>query len=179
MYAVIRVGGKQQKVKEGETIQVELQEGSPGDEVTFEPILVVEDDGTTHFGKVLGQAEVRARLVGETKGEKIRVFKYKNKTGYKRTTGHRQQLPMLEIAGISLGGPAKEKASAAEKPAAATKAPAAEKAAEKPATAKAEKPAAEKAEKPAKAAKAATEEAPAAEKSTEPPAAADEDAKES
>ncbi len=119
MYAVIVTGGKQHKVKEGDTIQVELLEGGPGDKVTFQPILVVDEAGATHFGKEAGKALVTARLVGETKGDKVKVFKYKAKTGYSRRQGHRQSLSVLEIEGVSVGAkraPAKVEAGAESGP---------------------------------------------------------------
>jgi large subunit ribosomal protein L21 len=114
MYAVIKTGGKQHKVTTGDLIQVELLEGNPGDKVTFEPLLVVEDNGTTHFGKDASKAVVTGTLAGEKKGEKVQVFKYKPKTGYKRKTGHRQTLTMIEIQDVKLG-------TATKKPAAAKK----------------------------------------------------------
>ena len=110
MYAVIKTGGKQHRVTPGDQIQVELLEGKPGDKVTFEPMLVVDDAGT-HAGKDVTGATVTARLVGEQKGEKIRVFRYRPKTGYKKTTGHRQRLTLLEIEGVEL----KKKAAAQKK----------------------------------------------------------------
>jgi large subunit ribosomal protein L21 len=129
MYAVIKTGGKQHKVKEGDTLSIELLEGEPGDAVTFEPLLVVDDDGTTHVGKEVAGATVTATLAGETKGKKVKVFKYKPKTGYKRTQGHRQQYTVIEIGSIDFKAPKK---------AAAKKAPAAEAPAGSPAEAPAE-----------------------------------------
>lgn len=116
MYAVIKTGGKQHKVKAGDTIKVELLEGEPGDTVTFDPILVVDDDGGTHVGKALGGASVTGTLVGEVRDRKVRVFKYKPKTGYKRTQGHRQNLTELTIEKIDFKAPRK---TAAKKEAAA------------------------------------------------------------
>jgi large subunit ribosomal protein L21 len=100
MYAVIKTGGKQHKVKVGDTISVELLEGDAGDKVTFEPILVVDDGGGTHVGKELAGATVTGTLAGETKGKKVKVFKYKPKTGYKKTIGHRQQYTVVEIEDV-------------------------------------------------------------------------------
>lgn len=118
MYAVIKTGGKQHKVKAGDTLSVELLEGEPGDTVTFEPLLVVEDSGATHVGKDLAGATVTATLAGETKGKKVRVFKYKPKTGYKRTQGHRQQFTVIEIGSIDFKAPKKAATKkTAEKPA--------------------------------------------------------------
>jgi large subunit ribosomal protein L21 len=90
MYAVIKTGGKQQRVKPGDVIEVELVRGQHGDSVSFTPLLVVDDDGKTHVGKDLGRAEVKGKLVGEEKGDKVKVFKYRSKTGYAKRQGHRQ-----------------------------------------------------------------------------------------
>jgi large subunit ribosomal protein L21 len=102
MYAVIRAGGKQHKVQAGDVIEVEVMHGVE-DTVTFHPLLVVDDDGKTHVGKEAARAVVTARPVGEQKGEKVKVFKYKNKTGYARKAGHRQLMTLLEIAEVRLG----------------------------------------------------------------------------
>jgi large subunit ribosomal protein L21 len=130
MYAVIKSGGKQHRVKPGDVIEVEYMHGL-GDTVTFHPLLVVDDDGKTHFGKEAEGAVVTAKPVGEQKGDKVRVMKYKNKTGYTRHQGHRQLMTLLEISDVSMSG---EKKPAARKPAAK---PAAKKAASKEAASKA------------------------------------------
>jgi len=114
MYAVIKTGGKQHRVKPGDVIEVEYMHGL-GDTVTFHPLLVVDDDGKTHFGKQAEGAVVTAKPVGEQKGDKVRVMKYKNKTGYSRRQGHRQLMTLLEISDVSMAG---EKKPAARKPAA-------------------------------------------------------------
>src|SRR5919205_1364031 len=106
MYAVIRTGGKQQKVTTGDVIEIELMHAD-GDAVTFKPLLVVEDDGTTHAGREAGRATVTAKLLGEQKGDKVHIFKYKNKTGYSRRAGHRQTMTLVEIGDISLGSSSK------------------------------------------------------------------------
>ncbi|MGH2659206.1 MAG: 50S ribosomal protein L21 [Actinomycetota bacterium] len=119
MYAVIKAGGKQQKVKPGDVIEVEYMHGL-GEMVTFQPLLVVDDEGKTHYGKDAEKAVVTAKPLGEQKGEKVRVFKYKNKTGYARAQGHRQTLTLLEISEVSLSGTAKPSAKPSAKPAATT-----------------------------------------------------------
>ena len=138
MYAVIKAGGKQHRVKPGDVIEVEYMHGL-GDTVTFHPLLVVDDDGKTHFGKQAEGAVVTAKPVGEQKGDKVRVMKYKNKTGYSRRQGHRQLMTLLEISDVSVAG---EKKPAARKPAAkstakapAAKSPAAKSPAKSPAKA--------------------------------------------
>jgi len=102
MYAVIKAGGKQHKVKTGDVLVIELMH-SDGDTVTFQPLLVVDDDGKTHYGKEAAQAVVTAKLLGEQKGDKVHVFKYKNKSGYARRQGHRQLMTLIEIADVKLG----------------------------------------------------------------------------
>lgn len=155
MYAVIRVGGKQERVQPGDVIEVEFMKVDPGSEVEFQPLLVVDDQGKAHAGKELAKAKVKATLLGDKKGDKVRVFKYKNKSGYRKQMGHRQLLTLLEIQEVGISPdqvarkpekpaeepePAEAKKPAARKPAA--KKPAAKKAPSKKAAAK--KPAAKK-----------------------------------
>jgi large subunit ribosomal protein L21 len=102
VYAVIRVGGKQERVKPGDVIEVEFMKIDPGSEVEFQPVLVVDDQGKTHAGKELAKAKVKAMLLGDKKGDKIRVFKYKNKSGYRRQMGHRQLQTLLEIQEVGI-----------------------------------------------------------------------------
>ena len=111
MYAVIRSGGKQQKVKPGDIIEIEVLKAD-GDNVTFQPLLVVDDDGNTIVGKDAEKATVTAKLLGEQKGDKVHIFKYKNKTGYSRRAGHRQTFTLVEISDISLP---KQRASSSKK----------------------------------------------------------------
>src|ERR671936_939041 len=101
MYAVIKAGGKQQRVQAGDVIQVELMHAD-GDKVELHPILVVDDEGKTHVGKEAQRAVVVAKLVGEQKGDKVKVFKYRPKTGYAKRQGHRQLMTLLEIQDIKL-----------------------------------------------------------------------------
>ncbi|MGZ8566233.1 MAG: 50S ribosomal protein L21 [Actinomycetota bacterium] len=103
MYAVISSGGKQHKVKSGDVIEVEKLLGG-SETITFTPLLVVDDDGKTHAGSAVAKASVTAKPLGETKGDKVKVFKYRPKTGYAKKAGHRQQLTLLEIQDVTLGG---------------------------------------------------------------------------
>jgi len=104
MYAVIKAGGKQHRVAVGDVIEVELMHG--GDQaVTFNPLMVVDDDGRAHVGKEVAKASVKAKLAGEQKGEKVKVFKYRPKTGYAKGQGHRQMYTLIEITDITLPKP--------------------------------------------------------------------------
>ena len=148
MYAIIRAGGKQAKVQSGDVIEIERVKGD-ADEMSFSPLLIVDDKGNAVSDRdLLSKASVTAKVLGESQGPKIDIFKYKNKTGYRRRQGHRQKYTQIEITEITLPG-AKAKSSQA-KPAAksgpakaseakptTTKAPAAKKAAAKTATTKA------------------------------------------
>jgi len=126
MYAIIRAGGKQTKVRSGDVIDIERVKGD-ATELTFEPLLVVDDDGNAVSDiSVLAKAKVSAKVLGESHGPKIDIFKYKNKTGYRRRQGHRQKYTRIEITGIDLAGSKKK---AAPKKAAAPKKEAAPKAA--------------------------------------------------
>ena len=102
MYAVIKTGGKQQKVQKGDVIEVEKLVAD-GETVEFHPLLLVDDDGKTHVGVEAAKAVVVAKPLGEKKGDKVRVFKYRPKSGYARKAGHRQILTMLEITDVKLG----------------------------------------------------------------------------
>jgi large subunit ribosomal protein L21 len=109
MYAVIKTGGKQQKVKPGDVIEVEKLVHE-GETISFHPILVVDDDGTTHVGKEAAKATVTATPLEEKKGDKVKVFKYRPKSGYARRAGHRQLLTLLEITDVQLGAAPKKAA---------------------------------------------------------------------
>ncbi|HVE46616.1 MAG TPA: 50S ribosomal protein L21 [Acidimicrobiales bacterium] len=102
MYAVIKTGGKQERVSEGQRVQVELLGGQEGDEISFTPVLLVEDGQVTADNGLTG-ATVSARLVGEAAGPKIRGFTYKNKSRSRRRWGHRQHYSVVEITNITKG----------------------------------------------------------------------------
>ena len=107
MYAIIRAGGKQHKVAPGDVIEIELvKDGS--DSVEFTPLLVVDDSGTTQSEKGdLSTARVIGKVLGETKGPKVEVNKFRNKTGYRRHQGHRQQYTTIQSDDIKLSGSSK------------------------------------------------------------------------
>lgn len=102
MYAIIRAGGKQHKVAKGDVIEVERMKES-GDMVEFVPLLIVDDKGKTRTAKSdLAKARVTGKVVGEAKGPKVDIMKFRNKTGYRRHTGHRQRFTTIQIADIKL-----------------------------------------------------------------------------
>jgi large subunit ribosomal protein L21 len=167
MYAIIRAGGKQAKVHEGDVLDVERIKDT--ENVSFTPLLIVADDGTVVSDRsALDKASVTAEIIGDSDGPKIDIFKYKNKTGYRRRMGHRQKYTKIKVTGIKVTKtkPAAKKAKPkadkpkAEKPKADKSKADKPKAEKKPAKPKAEKKAdvpKAKTTKP-KAEKAATEE---------------------
>jgi large subunit ribosomal protein L21 len=167
MYAVIKVGGKQERVTPGDVLEVEYMKVDPGSSVEFDPILVVDDDGKAHVGKDLSKARVVARLLGDKKGEKVRVFKYRPKSGYRRSQGHRQLMTLLEVEEVGLSAQRKavkeEGAEAPPRKAAARK-PASKKPTARKTTAK--KPAAKKSTTRKSTAKKSTAKKSTAKKST-------------
>ncbi|MPZ72171.1 MAG: 50S ribosomal protein L21 [Nitriliruptorales bacterium] len=102
MYAVIATGGKQYRVQVGDTIDVEkLAAGADGG-VELRPVLFVGDDGAVTSGaEALSGVTVKASVVEQVKGPKLTVFKYKNKTGYRRRNGHRQPLTRIRVDEIT------------------------------------------------------------------------------
>jgi large subunit ribosomal protein L21 len=103
MYAVIRTGGKQERVEEGLVVHVELLGMDAGEEVTFQPVLLVDGDTVIAAAGDLAGATVTARIVGEVKGPKIDGFTYKPKSNNRRRYGHRQKYTTIEITAISKG----------------------------------------------------------------------------
>ena len=101
MYAIVKTGGKQYKVAEGDVITVEKLDAAPGAQVALAPILLVDGAAVTHAAEQLSVASVTAEVVAQTKGPKIRIHKFKNKTGYHKRQGHRQRLTQLRVTGIS------------------------------------------------------------------------------
>ncbi|AEI08999.1 50S ribosomal protein L21 [Corynebacterium resistens DSM 45100] len=99
MYAIVKTGGKQYKVAEGDLVKVEKIEGEPGSSVALTPVLVVDGANVT-TGDKLASASVNAEIVEHVRGKKIRGMHYRNKTGYKRRFGHRQALTVLKVTGI-------------------------------------------------------------------------------
>ncbi|GAA1275677.1 50S ribosomal protein L21 [Sphaerisporangium rubeum] len=103
MYAIVRCGGRQQKVSVGDVLEVDKVAGEVGSTVQLAPVLVVNDGDVTTDATKLGRFEITAEILGETKGPKIRILKYKNKTGYKKRQGHRQRYTQVKVTGINPG----------------------------------------------------------------------------
>lgn len=101
MYAVIKTGGKQYKVSEGERLDVELLGVEVGADVTFSPLLLVDGDNVVSSKVALAGAKVSAKVVAETKGPKIVGFMYKSKARARKRWGHRQNYNTVEVTGIT------------------------------------------------------------------------------
>ncbi|CAN5830794.1 50S ribosomal protein L21 [soil metagenome] len=101
MYAVIASGGKQHRVEQGATVEVDRLDGEPGSEVSLAPVLIVDGDAVLATRAELEGAKVVGKLVGVTKGVKINGFTYKRRTNQRRRYGHRQQYSVVEITSIT------------------------------------------------------------------------------
>jgi large subunit ribosomal protein L21 len=101
MYAIVKTGGKQYKVAVDDVLTVEKINGKPGAELTFPALLLVDGDDVTTAADALASVSVTAKVVEHTKGPKIRIHKFKNKTGYHKRQGHRQPLTQVQITKIS------------------------------------------------------------------------------
>src|SRR4051812_14766575 len=101
MYAIVKTGGKQYRVEEGQTLLVERLPDDEGATVALQPLLFRGDDEIVD-GEDLAKVKVAAKVVSHQRGPKIRVLKYKPKRGYKRRTGHRQELTRLEVTDMKM-----------------------------------------------------------------------------
>jgi len=101
MYAIVKTGGKQYKVAVGDIVEVEKLEGTPGTELSLAAVLLVDGTDVTADAATLANVSVTGKVVEQTKGPKIRIHKFKNKTGYHKRQGHRQKLTRVEVTGIS------------------------------------------------------------------------------
>ncbi|MBE0557550.1 MAG: 50S ribosomal protein L21 [Proteobacteria bacterium] len=103
MYAVIKTGGKQHRVSEGDVVVVEKINGGKGDAVVFDQVLMVEKEGDIRIGRpVVEGAKVTGEILSQTKAAKLIVFKMKKRKGYHKKNGHRQQLTSMKIKEISI-----------------------------------------------------------------------------
>lgn len=103
MYAIVRAGGRQEKVAVGDVFEQDRVKGDPGSEVSLTALLVVDGDHITSAAADLGRVSVTAEIVEHGKGPKIDIGKFKNKTGYRRRQGHRQRLSTLKVTAITTG----------------------------------------------------------------------------
>ena len=103
-YAIIRTGGRQFRVAEGDTLDVDLLNVEPGKTATFVEVLVcVDGKDVTHGDPLVSGAKVTAEVVEQRKDKKVVAFKYKRRKGYHRTVGHRRKLTRVKITSISVG----------------------------------------------------------------------------
>ena len=103
MYAIVRAGGHQHKVAVGDTLTVNRLTAGPGESVTLPAVLLVDGETVTTDAATLSKASITAEVVEHAKGPKIIIHKFKNKTGYHKRQGHRQQLTTLKVTGIDAG----------------------------------------------------------------------------
>ena len=100
MYAIVRSGGRQHKVAVGDVLEIDRLESGVGSSVSLKPLLLVDGTAVTSDASALGSASVTAEVLAETKGPKIRILKFKNKTGYRKRQGHRQRYTKIKITDI-------------------------------------------------------------------------------
>ena len=103
MYAIVRSGGRQHKVAVGDVLEVDRVTGEPGSTLALAALLLVDGDSITSDAAGLGAVTVLAEVVDHTKGPKIHIIKYKNKTGYRKRQGHRQRHSQVKITSIETG----------------------------------------------------------------------------
>lgn len=103
VYAIVRAGGRQEKVAVGDVVQIDKVDGEPGSSITLPALLVVDGEAVTSDPKTLAAVTVTAEVVGAIKGPKITIMKFKNKTGYRKRQGHRQKYTEVKVTGINTG----------------------------------------------------------------------------
>ena len=101
VYAIVRSGAKQQKVAVGDVIEIDKVDIAPGDSLSLPAVLLVDGDSVTSDASALASVAVRAEVVGATKGPKISIMKFKNKTGYRKRQGHRQHYTQVKVTAIN------------------------------------------------------------------------------
>lgn len=100
VYAIVKAGGRQEKVSVGDVVVVDRLAGAAGESVELPALLLVDGEKVTTDAKALAEVTVTAEIVRDEKGPKIDILKYKNKTGYRKRMGHRQKLTRLKVTGI-------------------------------------------------------------------------------
>ena len=101
MYAIVRAGGRQEKVSVGDVLLIDKVAGQAGDEIDLPALLVVDGTDVTSDASALAKVKVTAEVVKAAKGPKITIMKFKNKTGYRKRQGHRQALTQVKVTAIS------------------------------------------------------------------------------
>src|SRR6478672_3641125 len=114
-YAIVKTGGKQYRVEQGQSLLIERLPEDDGAKVKLQPLLFVDGE-TVLDGADLDKVNVEARILGHERGPKLRVVKFKPKRGYKRRTGHRQELTRIEVTQIKATAGRLRKSAAADKP---------------------------------------------------------------
>ncbi|WP_152186692.1 50S ribosomal protein L21 [Segeticoccus rhizosphaerae] len=102
MYAIVRAGGRQEKVSVGDVLIIDKVSGEAGASIDLTPLLLVDGSTVTSDADQLAKATVKAEVVKPAKGPKITIIKYKNKTGYRRRQGHRQHLTQVKVTAIEV-----------------------------------------------------------------------------
>jgi large subunit ribosomal protein L21 len=100
VYAIVKAGGRQEKVSVGTIVVMDRVQATPGDTLELQALLLVDGEKVTTDAEKLAKVKVTAEVVRDEKGPKITILKYKNKTGYRKRQGHRQQLTRLKVTGI-------------------------------------------------------------------------------
>ncbi len=100
VYAIVKAGGRQEKVSVGDVVVVDKLAGEIGDEVSLAPVMLVEGDKVTAGADDLAESSVTAEIVRNEKGPKINILKFKNKTGFRKRQGHRAQLTAVKVTAI-------------------------------------------------------------------------------
>jgi len=103
VYAIVRAGGRQEKVAVGDVVVMDRVDAQPGATVSLPAVLVVDDGQITSAKESLAGVAVDAEVIAHERGPKIRILRYKNKTGYRRRMGHRQELTRVKVTSIKAG----------------------------------------------------------------------------
>jgi len=101
VYAIVRSGGRQHKVEVGDLLEIDKVTDAIGSTLNLKPVLLVDGETVTSAADALTKVSVTAEVIAETKGPKIRILKFKNKTGYRKRQGHRQRYTQVKVTDIT------------------------------------------------------------------------------